>query len=88
MFRHTLLPKSRVSPSPSGASALVAVVALSVALWAGDSAAYEFYSDATNDQGGCAQCHTGFRDNNNYTSGLGGQPPHSPFEQYGYRKQL
>jgi hypothetical protein len=30
--------------------------------------AYKFYSDDTNDQGGCAQCHTGFRDNNNYIS--------------------
>ena len=30
--------------------------------------AYQFYSDNTNDQGGCAQCHTGFRDNNDYVS--------------------
>jgi hypothetical protein len=30
--------------------------------------AYQFYSDNTNDQGGCAQCHTGFRDNHNYFS--------------------
>jgi hypothetical protein len=34
--------------------------------------AYVFYSDATNDQGQCAQCHTGFRDNNNYSSSAEG----------------
>ncbi len=33
-----------------------------------DVQAYQFYSDATNDVGGCGQCHTGFRDNNNYQS--------------------
>ncbi len=51
-----------------GSSMIGLVAALSVALWASNSAAYEFYSDDTNDQGGCAQCHTGFRDNSSYTS--------------------
>jgi hypothetical protein len=41
---------------------------MSFAMWAPDASAFQFYSDATNDQGGCAQCHTGFRDNNNYLS--------------------
>jgi PKD repeat protein len=45
---------------------IIALVAF--AIWAPDAAAFQFYSDATNDQGGCAQCHTGFRDNNNYVS--------------------
>jgi hypothetical protein len=30
--------------------------------------AYDNYSNATNDQGKCAACHSGFRDDNNYTS--------------------
>ncbi len=30
--------------------------------------AYEFYSDAIDDQGQCAQCHTGFRQDSNYVS--------------------
>ncbi len=51
-----------------GSSMVRLVAALSLALWASDSAAYEFYSDDTNDQGGCAQCHTGFKDKRSYTS--------------------
>jgi hypothetical protein len=51
------------------ASVFVFFIALVVfVMWAPDTAAFEFYSDDTNDQGGCAQCHTGFRDNNNYIS--------------------
>ena len=37
-------------------------------VWAPDAQAYQFYSDATNNVGGCAQCHTGFRDNTSYVS--------------------
>jgi len=36
-------------------------VACSVALWAGDSTAYQFYSDGVSDTGRCAQCHTAFK---------------------------
>jgi hypothetical protein len=45
---------------------LVTVVALGLLVT--DAQTYQFYSDNTNDQGQCAQCHTGFRDNNNYVS--------------------
>ena len=38
------------------------------ALGVPDVQAYQFYSDGVNDVGGCGQCHTGFRDNNNYVS--------------------
>lgn len=39
-----------------------------LAMWAVDADAYMYYSDATNDQGQCAACHTAYRDNNNYVS--------------------
>jgi hypothetical protein len=56
-----------------GMNKLVSVFVFFVALvafimWAPNAIAFEFYSDATNDQGGCAQCHTGFRDNGSYVS--------------------
>jgi hypothetical protein len=47
---------------------LSGAVALILAVIVPGAEAYQFYSDATNDQGGCAQCHTGFRDNGNYNS--------------------
>ena len=51
--------------------ACLAVVVLE-ALWVPPASAYQFYSNATNNQGGCGQCHTGFRDNSNYTSNAEG----------------
>jgi len=48
--------------SPFSTFAIGVVTALSVALWATHSAAYEFYSDDINDQGMCADCHGAFSD--------------------------
>ena len=62
----------RVLASRFNTSAIGVLGALSLALCATTASAYEFYSDATNDQGQCGQCHTGFRDNNAYVSAAEG----------------
>jgi hypothetical protein len=54
------------------------IALMAFVMWAPDAVAFEFYSDATNDQGGCAQCHTGFRDNGSYVSQAEGVPWNRP----------
>jgi hypothetical protein len=46
--------------SPFNASVIAMVAAVSVALWATDSAAYKFYSENKDDVGFCAACHGEF----------------------------
>ena len=70
-----MLRQNRSLPAgvfPFNASVAGMVVACSVALWGGNSAAYEFYSDAINDQGRCAHCHTGFRESSLNRPGIAG----------------
>jgi len=62
----------RFFDSISSPSVIGLAIAAAVVFWGGESPAYQFYSDDTNDQGQCAQCHTGFRDNANYSSAAEG----------------
>ena len=49
-------------------SLVILLTIAALAGWVPTANAYQFYSNATNDQGGCGQCHTGFRDNTDYIS--------------------